>query len=184
MGLMQGPKPDKDKGKKTATPFNKSGIFAGGSTGSGSYKYVKPDETPMSPRDRQEYVRKAVKSGAFRGGVTGSGFFESGMYGEPGTDTYKYKNIPEPNKDDRPAAKEYTSGDAPRQGRDDGDGRRGSGDDDSSGSDSDSSPKGGPGSLNYYMKKTLADGRPNARNRAYTLMKRERKRARQRGNDS
>jgi hypothetical protein len=182
MGLMRGPEPDKDKGRKTATPFNKSGIFAGGSTGSGAYKYVKPEEQ-MSPGEKRDYLRKAASSDIFRGGVTGSGVVKSGMYGEKGTDKYKYVTIVEPNRDDRPASKEYTSGDAPRQGRDDGDGRRGS-DNDSSGSDSDSSPKGGPGSLNYYMKKTLADGRPNAKNRAYTLMKRERKRARQRGNDS
>ena len=29
-----------------------------------------------------------------------------------------------------------------------------------------------PGTLNYFMKKTLADGKGNAKNRAYTLYKR------------
>jgi hypothetical protein len=38
-----------------------------------------------------------------------------------------------------------------------------------------------PGSLNYFMKKTASDGKGNARNRAYTLFKREKQRQRREG---
>ena len=38
-----------------------------------------------------------------------------------------------------------------------------------------------PGSLNYFMQKTAKDNKGNARNRAYTLFKREKQRQRREG---
>jgi len=177
---MAGP-PRKDYGKTTATPFNKSGIFAGGSTTSGTSKTR--EKGRMGYRERMKYLAEAAKSKTFRGGVTGSGTSpKSGMYGS-GKDR-KYVDVPEPNKDRRESDGAFKGGptgsgtmtaadkkSAPRMAGTGAhkadDGKRGS---HSSGSGS--SATAAPGSLNYFMQKTLADGRGNAKNRAYTLYKR------------
>lgn len=170
MGLMQGPKPDKDKGKKTSTPFNNSGIFAGGLTGSGSYKYVKP-ERKMSSTEKRDYLRKAASSDIFRGGVGGSGTSpKSGMYGS-GKDR-KYVDVPEPNKDSRRGAEAFKGGPTGSGATTAADKKRDAGKGGSHSSGSGSSATAAPGSLNYFMQKTGADGKGNAKNRAYTLYKR------------
>ena len=179
MGLMQGPKPDKDKGKKTSTPFNKSGIFAGGSTGSGAYKYVKP-ERKMSATEKRDYLRKAASSDIFRGGVSGSGTVKSQWVGE-GKDR-KYVNVAKANEDKRAPAAEYTSGGSPRSGRD----GKSSGDSDKKSVDETTVRyrKGDPvpGSLKYFMEVAGSTGRGSqGYNRAYGLWNRQRKMDRARG---
>jgi hypothetical protein len=174
---MAGP-PRKDYGKTTATPFNKSGIFAGGSTTSGTSKT--PEKGPMGQRERMGYLAEAAKSKTFRGGVGGSGTSpKSGMYGS-GKDR-KYVDVPEPNKDSRKGAEAFKGGPTGSGSMTAADKKRDAGRGGSHSSGSGGSATAAPGSLNYFMQKTGADGKGNAKNRAYTLYKRAQQNKRRNG---
>ena len=165
---MAGP-PRKDYGKTTATPFNKSGIFAGGSTTSGTAKAK--DKGPMGTRERMGYLAEAAKSKTFRGGVGGSGGSVKSQWVGEGKDR-KYVNVAEANKDSRKGAEAFKGGPTGSGTATVADKKRDAGRGGSHSSGSGGSVTAAPGSLNYFMQKTGADGKGNAKNRAYTLYKR------------
>ena len=88
--------PIKPTGREIADPFNKSGIFAGAATGSGTAKYQPKPKVPKSPRGQASYNVQAKKSGTFQGGPTGSGVVKDQWVGE-GADK-RYVQVPEPVK--------------------------------------------------------------------------------------
>jgi len=89
-------RPPKKPTNSSAAPFNKSGAFAGGSTGSGSATYQPKPKTPMNPNQRIQQGVKAKQSGTFLGGVTGSGTVKDQFVGE-GADK-RYVQVPDPIK--------------------------------------------------------------------------------------
>jgi hypothetical protein len=210
--------PGSSYGKKSpgslSAPYNKSGIYAGGSI-------TRPKSVvPKSSREQKVVGRKTrVPSGVFRGGVGGSGVVKDQWVSEPGGKR-TYVTTPEPTKGSGgavpPAYKETmrrkaASGvDAGASRNAPGRPRRASkrGEDnpdpvaDTTPKDTtpkDTTPKEDkapttttststtssssgdkpkkktapavPGSLNYFMKQTMGDGRKNARNRAYQMFK-------------
>lgn len=89
-------RPPKKPSNSSAAPFNKSGAFAGGSTGSGSATYQPKPKTPMNPNQRIQQNVKAKQSGTFLGGVAGSGTVKDQFVGE-GADK-RYVQVPDPIK--------------------------------------------------------------------------------------
>jgi hypothetical protein len=208
-------RPPKKSPTASADVVNRSGAFAGGSTGSGTATYKPKPKTPMNPNQRIQQSVKAKQSGTFLGGVAGSGTVKDQWVGE-GADK-RYVQVPDPVKGSGgpvPPSYNQTKRNAAAAGIDAGSSRNAPGkpgrapkkvdvpvgdadagrpaptapkdkkpkeDKASTTTTSTSTSSSGdtekktapavPGSLNYFMKMTMKDGRKNQRNRAYQMFK-------------
>ena len=215
MPLVPG-RPQKKSPTASADVVNRSGAFAGGSTGSGTATYQPQYGKPVTGNAKRAILTGAYASGTFRGGPSGSGVVKDQWVGEGADKRYvqvpdpvkgsggavprsytqikrdNAKNVdagtsrnaprrqqnPTPPKEDESADQKPTeSADANQQKNEQ---KNNSADTSSSSSSSASSSSGGkagksapavPGTLNYFMRMTMKDGKKNARNRAYQMFK-------------
>lgn len=157
--------------ENVSSTYNKSGIALTGPTGGGTASYKNTPYKKSKVLSKLDPESRITQPG-------GSGTNVKSQFVGKG-DTKRYVEVPEPNKDrgkvstgsSRSVVTAQQSEGRPTPSESRGGTSKLAANLASKSSDS-SAPTAEVGSLNYFMQKTMADGRGNAKNRAYTLYKR------------